>query len=291
VTALTVSLARPRGASLPLHWKLSPRATAARVGRGRWARRRSRHPVRSACRCARPRARTRVNHTLRPVAVFALPSLVACAEEPPPKPKTPMSAYVSTVAPTASPRPSRPTQADQFSAEEREMTANLQREYSIRCQSRADALACQRAGQVATGVAGGVMNLEDADRFLTRGCDLGHTDSCIAMAVTLQDRKTFVPSPSRAAAFTEKACRLGSDLGCAGYALDIWNGVLEPANPERGLAMLKRQCEGGGPQSCYILAGQMDSGALGYEAKEDARSYFVKACRLGSKLACDRLDK
>ena len=123
-----------------------------------------------------------------------------------------------------------------------------QSEHVTRCEAGGDdaGLACLHAGRQALN---GELTAQDpkaARRFFDRGCELGHGDACLAMAVALGEGKFGPPDPRAREQWFAKACQKSSRGGC----IDFAKALEERGEDKSALAARQRACQLGDDASC-----------------------------------------
>lgn len=248
-----------------------------------------------------------MNRTNRAIhGLVATSLLLGCAEEPPARPKTPMSAYIGPETSHTTPRPSaeppeephrsqadlqRAAREEKARAKQQEATQADQDRLVRDCANYRLPVSCRTAGE---NIVEGRLSEVDgalADQLFTRACNLGDAVGCLHLALLLREGKIVPRSVARSAAVMDQGCQLGYDQLCALAALDLWDGAIEPPDHLAALKALGVNCIRDGAESCNFLAGFMEKGELGPEGVRDAPRYFAKACRLGSQRACEHIDR
>jgi len=153
-------------------------------------------------------------------------------------------------------------------------------------------------------------------------CRQGHGVACSALGVMYETGTGVARSPERAADFYARACRTGNERGCANFAIAQIEGIGVPKQTAMAARALESACEKRDGRACLYLARLLEVGdgatrdpalaarlfAIACDGEEAAacvahaenderagnhastEAYLTKACALGDKGACSRLD-
>lgn len=127
-------------------------------------------------------------------------------------------------------------------------------EHVTRCEAGGQdaGLACLHAGQLALEGELTGKDAKAARRFWQRGCELGASEACLAIAVALGEGRFGPPDPRAREQWFAKACQKGSQPGCVGFA-----EVLESRGEDTAArAARMRACQLGDQTSCGVLDGR-----------------------------------
>jgi TPR repeat protein len=120
-------------------------------------------------------------------------------------------------------------------------------------------------------------------------CDGGDQDACGGLALLQMTGAKDAGARGQAAETARKACDAGSAMGCGVRAALSSRGSSDDPRKVRG--WLEMACDADIAMFCVALGDMLEAPGAGADWKDAARDAFDKACKLGDKQACARVNK
>jgi len=128
---------------------------------------------------------------------------------------------------------------------------------------------------------------EKALELFEKACDDGDAHGCEAAGKMIRDGRGGSADPAKAKKLLTKACDDEAYGACTSLALD----AMKSGDKEKGLSLMTKACDGNDKIGCMGLGALYLHGNGVTKNLEKAKTILGKACKLGEKAACKKLEE